>query len=285
MGRTLAHLWHKTGVFAVHDVCTRSTASAHTAVQFIGTGRAVTRIDDMRAADVWMLAVPDTHIHAVAQELAKYIQKQAVDCVLIAKSAIIFHCSGALAAAEMQALHDAGSHTASAHCLLSFSAPETAVQQFAGTLCALEGDAKATLELKKAFEHIGGQCFDLAAKDKILYHAAAVFATNFVPVLQHIASDLWLKTGVPAHMIETLSNTLLQNAVNNIQTQGAAQALTGPAARGDMALVALQGKAVTTWNAQAGQAYAALSQLASHMASHLAQKTTESTDNKVKQKK
>ena len=74
------------------------------------------------------------------------------------------------------------------------------------------------------------------------------------------------------HMIEPLCNTLLQNAVNNIQTQGAAQALTGPAARGDVALVALQGKAVRVWNEQAGQAYDALSLLATNLAANLAHK-------------
>lgn len=272
MGRTLAHLWHKTGMFAVQDVCTRSLFSAQEAVQFIGTGRAVTRIETMRAADVWMLAVPDAHIKPVAEELAKYIEKQAAAGVLIAKGAIIFHCSGALAASEIATLNASGAHTASAHCLLSFSAPERAVQQFAGSICALEGDVLATTALRKAFQQIGGQCFDLAAKDKILYHAAAVFTTNFVPVLHSLATDLWQKTGVPKHMIEPLCNTLLQNAVNNIQTQGAAQALTGPAARGDVALVALQGKAVTAWNVQAGQAYDALSLLATNLAANLAHK-------------
>ena len=74
------------------------------------------------------------------------------------------------------------------------------------------------------------------------------------------------------HMIEPLCNTLLQNAVNNIQTQGAAQALTGPAARGDVALVAMQGKAVTAWNAHAGHAYDALSLLATNLAANLALK-------------
>ena len=272
VGRTLAHLWHKKGVFAVQDVCTRSLSSAQEAVQFIGSGRALNHIEDMRAADVWMLAVPDAHIKPVAEELTKYIEKQAVAGVLIAKGAIIFHCSGALAASEIATLKASGAHTASAHCLLSFSAPERAAQQFAGSICALEGDVLATTELRKAFDHIGGQCFDLAAKDKILYHAAAVFATNFVPVLHSLASDLWQKTGVPVHMIEPLCNTLLQNAVNNIQTQGAAQALTGPAARGDVALVAMQGKAVTAWNAHAGQAYDALSLLATNLAANLAHK-------------
>jgi predicted short-subunit dehydrogenase-like oxidoreductase (DUF2520 family) len=130
----------------------------------------------------------------------------------------------------------------------------------------LEGDAAATQTLQLAFEAIGAQCFDLAAKDKILYHAAAVFATNFLPVLQVVATDLWRSSGMPEPMIAPLSASLLQKAVQNIASQGAAKALTGPAARGDTELVALQGKAVADWNSQAGLAYAALSQLAAQIA-------------------
>jgi predicted short-subunit dehydrogenase-like oxidoreductase (DUF2520 family) len=266
VGRSLAHLWHKQGVFAIQDVLTRSQSSADEAVVFIAAGRAVTRVSDMRAADVWMLAVPDGQIKNVAIGLAKEIENMTLAGVFIASGAIIFHCSGALSSAELQSLKVIGSQVASAHCILSFSAPASAITQFAGTPCALEGDAAAKQVLQPAFEAIGANCFDLAAKDKVLYHAAAVFATNFLPVLQVVAAELWQSTGMPKVLIAPLNASLLQKAVQNIAAQGAAKALTGPAARGDTALVALQGAAVADWNAQAGAAYAALSQLASRIA-------------------
>jgi predicted short-subunit dehydrogenase-like oxidoreductase (DUF2520 family) len=262
VGRSLAHLWHKQGVFAVQDVLTRSQNSADEAVAFIGSGRTVTLMSNMRAADVWMLAVPDGQIKRVADELSN----MPIAGVFIASNAIAFHCSGALSSAELQALKDKNLHVASAHCILSFSAPSSAVTQFAGTPCALEGDDAATQMLQPAFEVIGANCFDLAAKDKVLYHAAAVFATNFLPVLQVVAADLWQNTGMPKELIAPLNASLLQKAVQNIAAQGAAKALTGPAARGDTDLVALQGAAVTDWHADAGAAYVALSQLASQIA-------------------
>ena len=70
---------------------------------------------------------------------------------------------------------------------------------------------------------------------------------------------------MPADVAAHLNATLLKNAVNNIQTLGPAGALTGPAARGDVALVQRQGDAVTAWNANAGEAYRALSQLAAKL--------------------
>jgi predicted short-subunit dehydrogenase-like oxidoreductase (DUF2520 family) len=270
VGRSLAHLWHKQGVFAVQDVLTRSQTSADEAVQFIGAGQAVASLEEMRLADVWMLAVPDGQIIGTASLLAEYLSKIeakiAVAGVLYAYDAIIFQCSGALSSHELQPLSALGYPTASAHCILSFSAPSSAVTQFIGTPCALEGDDLAKQTLQPAFAAIGANCFDIAEKDKILYHAAAVFATNFLPVLQVVAADLWRSSGMPEDMIAPLNASLLHKAVQNISSQGAAKALTGPAARGDTALVALQGNAVAAWNSQAGEAYAALSQLASQIA-------------------
>jgi predicted short-subunit dehydrogenase-like oxidoreductase (DUF2520 family) len=258
VGRSLAHLWHKQGVFAVQDVLTRSQTSADEAVAFMGAGRAVTNMSSMRAADIWMFAVPDSQINVVAKKLAEHTLNMTVAGVFIAYDAIIFHCSGALSSAVLQPLRDNGSRVVSAHCILSFSAPETAVKQFGGTPCALEGE----LMLQPAFEAIGATCFEIAEKDKILYHAAAVFATNFLPVLHVVAADLWRSSGMPASMIAPLNASLLQKGMQNINAQGAAKALTGPAARGDTELVALQGQAVADWNNHAGAAYAALSQLA-----------------------
>ena len=250
------------GAFEIQDVLTTSAASAKEAVQFIGAGRAVHAMVDMRPADVWMLAVPDGHIENTALELSN----TSLAGVFIASNAMIFHCSGALSSTVMAPLQSQGCHLASAHCILSFSSPATAIEQFAGTPCALEGDALATHTLQAVFTAIGAQPFALAAENKVLYHAAAVFATNFLPVLQVVAADLWHRTGMPQKMIAPLSASLLRHAVQNITTQGAAKALTGPAARGDTAVVALQGQAVADWQADAGQAYDALSTLAGKIA-------------------
>lgn len=259
VGRTLGRLWHASGSYRVQDVLTHSARTAEEAVDFIGAGRAVAALADMRAADVWMLAVPDRQIAAVAAALAHSAGA--------GQPALAFHCSGALASSALAPLRACGWQVASAHCVLSFADPATALLQFAGTPCALEGDPAAVSKLETSFARIDAQCFALAAEHKLLYHAGAVFATNFLPVLQALAQQLWHDSGVPADVATRLGTTLLQNAVDNILALGPAGALTGPAARGDLALVEQQGQAVAQWDATAGQAYAALSQLAARLAS------------------
>ena len=260
VGQTLGRLWHLQGHFRVQDVLTTSLAHAQAACQTVGGGHAVAALSAMRPAAVWMLAVPDTQIAGVAQQLAQQ------DVFVDSPPVLAFHCSGALAASELAPLAARGWQVGSAHCILSFASVATALAQFAGTVCAIEGDAPACGKLQAAFSAIGAQCFTVPSEDKLLYHAAAVFATNFVPVLQAVAQDLWRDTGMPEHLIGPLCNSVLRYAVENLSARGPQAALTGPAARGDLPAIARQGAAVQDWNAQAGAAYHALSALALRLA-------------------
>ena len=273
VGKTLAHLWHHQGVLHVQDVLTRSAASAQDAVAFIGAGKPCGAVADMRPADFWMLAVPDASLAEVAQYLGDHAKDAGATRahfhspdIAAPAHPIVFHCSGALGSDRLAPLQALGWHTASAHCLLSFATPQAAVAQFAGTACALEGEAVARRVLEPRFTSIGAQCFALQSDQKLLYHAAAVFATNFLPVLQSVAEDLWRSTGVPAEMIPALRASLLANSVSNITQLGPQKALTGPAARGDVAAIARQGAAVAAWSKDAGAAYKALSEIALDMA-------------------
>ena len=59
VGRTLATLWARHGVFEIQDVLTSSMASAQAACSAMGAGTAVATLQAMRPADVWMVAVQD----------------------------------------------------------------------------------------------------------------------------------------------------------------------------------------------------------------------------------
>ena len=256
VGKTLGRLWQQAGVLQIQDVLTTHVASAQAAVDFIGAGRAVAAPEQLRPASLWLLAVPDRQIAVSAQSLA----------TLDLPPALAFHASGALGATELAPLQARGWSCASAHCILSFADPATAQQQFHSTVCALEGDTAARQQIEPLFAALGAQCFALASEHKLLYHAAAVWATNFLPVLQAQAEALWQHSGLPAELLPGLRERLLHNAVNNLLALGPAAALTGPAARGDTALVERQGQAIQALDAEAGAAYAALSAMAARLA-------------------
>lgn len=258
VGQTLAALLHQQPRVLVQDLYSRSFSSAEQAAQFVGAGQPVADLADMRAADVWLLSVPDAQVAAAAQALA---DAQGAKLAGV----IVFHNSGFLSAAELQPLQALGCHVASAHPVLNFASPDTGVRQFVGTPCGLEGDAPALAWLHNALTAIGGRCFEIASADKPLYHAAAVFSSNFTVVLQGVAQDAWRSAGVPPELMRPLTEALLKSTVDNVLAMGPAKALTGPAARGDTAVVQAQGEVVQRWNAPSGEVYALLSQLAAEL--------------------
>lgn len=266
VGRTLAHLGQAAGLWQVSGVAGRDPGRAAEAAQALGapTWQAWPPQAPLAPADLWLLAVPDTQIQPVARQLAQALSAGAAGQALA--PAMAWHCSGFLPAAELAPLQDLGWACASVHPALSFTDPASAAAQFAGTVCALEGDAPARNQAADLLGRLGARCFELQAADKPLYHAAAVFASNFLPVLQAVAQELWQRTGVPPAWVGPLAQGFVDRAASNLARLGPQAALTGPAARGDHAVLQAQGAALAATDASLGQAYAALSELAGRLA-------------------
>jgi predicted short-subunit dehydrogenase-like oxidoreductase (DUF2520 family) len=254
VGQTIARLLFEKKQITLQDLHSRNLSNAEKAAIFLGAGNPTPNLADMRSAEVWMLSVPDSQVAHVAQQLADTLSPDA-------PPAIAFHCSGFLSAQALAPLHAKGWYVASVHPVLNFRR-QTGIRQFAGTPCALEGSALAVDWLRTHLSAIGGVCFDIDSAHKALYHAAAVFASNFTGVLQGIAQDAWRSAGVSPEMVQTLNRALLTSTTDNLLALGPAQALTGPAARGDTAFVHGQAAVVEQWNPVAAQAYRALSELA-----------------------
>ena len=282
VGLSLARLWQASGTVQVQAVLARTPGRAASAVAHLGQGRAVDDLAAMPPAELWLLAVPDTQVGPLAAQLAAHqaahqsalratshaapqAALQAAGSGGMAAAVQAWHCSGFLPAAELAPLQGLGWAVASVHPALSFTDPDTACAQFPGTVCALEGDAPALARAQALMSAIGGRCFTLAAADKPLYHAAAVFASNFLPVLQAVATELWQGTGVPPEWGPALAQGFVQRAAANLARLPPREALTGPAARGDARVLQAQGQAVAGRDEALGQAYAALSELAGRL--------------------
>lgn len=256
--RTLARLWHEAGVLAIGDVLTTSADSARAACAGVGAGTPADGLDAMRPAALWLLGVPDRAIAAVAQALAASGRVRAGDGV--------FHLSGFTSSSALAPLADAGARIASAHPVMSFADPAIAVRRFAGTPCGIEGEASLAAELDALFSAIGGTCFALDGEHKPLYHAGSVFASNFLVVVLDVARKAYVDAGVPAEMADRMLAAIARGALDNVLALGARDALTGPAARGDHDVLAAQQAAVARWDADSGEAYAALTALALRLA-------------------
>ena len=212
-------------------------------------GQACTTLAQMRPAQVWMLAVGDDAIVPANEALATHGQLA---------GAIVFHCSGAKASGELQAARAAGAHVASVHPVRSFADPQAVAADFAGTFCGIEGDEEALGLLEPAFAAIGARLVRIDPAAKTVYHAAAVFASNYPVTVVDAALRAYEAAGVPAEVARELARPLATEALANVFRLGPEAALSGPVARGDFATVARQQEAVMRWDAATGRLYEAL---------------------------
>ncbi|QJD99948.1 DUF2520 domain-containing protein [Massilia forsythiae] len=254
VGRALGHVLADRGGVTVQDVLTRSMASAADAIAFIGGGRAIAAARDLRPAPLWMLAVPDDRIAPAAAMLADLARP------LSLRGAVVFHCSGAKASGELAPLAAAGAHVASVHPIRSFADPQAVAQAFAGTFCGVEGDGAALALLAPLLARAGARSVAIDAAAKTVYHAASVFASNYLVTVLDAALRAYRAAGIPEDVARELAAPLAGETLANVLRLGAEGALSGPIARGDTVTVARQQAAVGAWDAPTGALYAALAE-------------------------
>jgi predicted short-subunit dehydrogenase-like oxidoreductase (DUF2520 family) len=270
VGRTLAGLWQRAGVFVIGDVLSRTVDRALGAVAFIGAGRATMRLENMRAADVWMVTTPDDAIASAAAALAA--------ARLVRSGDVVFHCSGALSSAELAPAAQHGARIASVHPVKSFVDPQRELARFPGTWCAAEGDPEALARLESAFERIGARVAKIEAASKLLYHAGNVLASNDLIALVAAALRCYAEAGIAPEAAIAMIEPLLRESLANALALGGAQALTGPVARGDAGLVARQLDALYKADPQIAAVYRALGDIAVRLAREKGEASTAALD-------
>ena len=258
VGKTLARLWTEHRVFTVRCVLNRSLESGRRAVQFLGGGRAVASFDQLDQADVAMIAASDESIEACCRQLCSTEALQ--------PGAVVFHLSGSLRSSVLAPAQARGASIAGLHPVKSFADPRLAVETFAGTFCALEGDGPACDLLRDALERCGARPFRVEPQFKTIYHAATVFVSNYLVALVETGLRCFEKAGVPRETAMEVMEPLVRGTVENLFRLGPVRALTGPIARGEVAVVAGQSAALDRWATRVAELYRALGRVAVDLA-------------------
>ena len=253
VAKTMAFLWHQSASVEIVDVVNRSQASADESVAFIGAGKALSSLSELRLADIFVLGCGDDQIESCLEELLKKD--------IVQTNTIVFHFSGAKSSKVLQKAKALGAKCASLHPVKSFANPASAIESFANTYCGFEGDATACDVLEKLIEDIGGHCFKVDSEKKLTYHAASVFACNYLVALQELSIRAFEQSGVERELAMKILEPIVKETTDNIFQLGTAKALTGPIARGDDKLVVDQFKAVSAWDKDAANIYRLLGKL------------------------
>lgn len=145
----------------------------------------------------------------------------------------VVHCSGAHSVDILDPAKKLGAAVGSFHPLQTFADVDQAIENLPGSTFALEAREPLLSTLKELTSLLNGNWVELKPGDKVLYHAAAVFACNYMVTLVKLALDLWQDFGVSQKEATKTLLPLLRGTINNIGNIGLPDCLTGPVARGD----------------------------------------------------
>jgi predicted short-subunit dehydrogenase-like oxidoreductase (DUF2520 family) len=227
LGKTLGYLLVKHQLVTMGAICNRSKISTINAAKFIGQGKYCPTIDKLPPADITFITTPDELISVTCEELSKnkFLQHDSV----------ILHCSGSLNSDALIAIKEKGCYVASIHPMSSFASPELSIVQYKGTYCAVEGDKEALSRVLPLFNSIGSITYEIDKSKKPLYHAAGVFASNYLITLAQQAFSCMREAGVENEMALRVITNIMQGTVSNLEkTLSLEQSLTGPIQRGDI---------------------------------------------------
>jgi predicted short-subunit dehydrogenase-like oxidoreductase (DUF2520 family) len=177
------------------------------------------------AAEVVFLTVPDDAIAEMAERIAPHV----------GAGKFVVHTSGGTSIEALAPVREAGARIGSVHPLQTIPDARKGAEALAGAAVAItaaDADRPPLARLARAW---GGRPFDLPDEAKGVYHAAAVFASNYLVSAVWAASTLLESIGVgnPRQHLAPLVRT----SVDNVLARGGQRALTGPVARGDAELV------------------------------------------------
>ena len=153
------------------------------------------------------------------------------------ESQYVVHCSGAHSKDVLEPARVLGAKTGGFHPLQTFADIEQAFNNLPGSTFAIEADEPLLTILKEMAISLKGDSVTLKAEDKALYHAAAVFTSNYLVTLVKLATDLWVDFGVSRQQSIKSLLPLLRGTLQNIQNIGLPDCLTGPIARGDLGTI------------------------------------------------
>lgn len=241
MGTALARALSLKG-YEIEAFVARHKQSARRAAELSGARHALILSDkqlaELPASDILFITTPDDAIESTAAQLAanwKSLGVKSESRKGLART--ILHASGALSSEVLRTLSKVGFATGSMHPLLSVSDAVHGAEGLSSAFFCIEGDQRAQRVARSLVRALGAKSFSINAKDKALYHAAAVMASGHVTALFDIATEMLARCGLKKDRARAVLLPLLQSALENLYASDPAHALTGTFARADTSTV------------------------------------------------
>ncbi|MFZ4621012.1 MAG: Rossmann-like and DUF2520 domain-containing protein [Bacteroidota bacterium] len=185
--------------------------------------------EEMTLSKTVIIAVPDSRIKDV---VATLIGRKGSF-----RGKVFLHTSGGLTSDELLPLKKRGASIGSIHPLQTF-AGKARTASVNDIYCALEGDIPSVKRASGIARSLGMKYFVIRKKDKVAYHIAAVFASNYLVTVLSVAERVAKQFGLQEKDYRKIMRPLVLQTIGNVLETSPAEALTGPIMRGDGITVA-----------------------------------------------
>jgi predicted short-subunit dehydrogenase-like oxidoreductase (DUF2520 family) len=190
---------------------------------------------DLPPASLVVITVQDGAIRSVAEWQAS----------LDSPRVPVLHTSGVHGSEVLESVAALGWPVGSLHPLVAIPDPVSSAHKLEGAWFGVEGTPAALNAARRLVSILGGSCLEVETARKATYHAAAVFASNFVVTLMHTAEKLLVEAGAPPEDAIAALSRLATGALADVESLGPVAALTGPIARGDADTIRLHLRALS----------------------------------------
>lgn len=232
VGTALGSLLKKKS-YRIVGVSSRSLSSSRQASKTIGPGTPVflNPEEATQRAQIVLITTPDRVIKQVCDRIAK--------AKGFRKGSLVLHASGFYSSRILDSARRQGAYVGSLHPLQSFASPDVAMRWIPGSVFGWEASRGAQGKLLKIIRDLKGIPIEVSPSSKALYHAAAVFVSNYTATLFQTGVELLNRARQDRSTTKSSEALLplLLGTSSNLAKLGLPRALTGPVSRGDLPVI------------------------------------------------
>lgn len=211
--------------FKINFILSKSASSAKALAKKFSIPDYSNNYSDVTSANIFFICTPDSSIEEAAFNLSQ--------CEINFSKSLFIHLSGSLDISCLRVLKDKGAGTASLHIMQSF--PSKKVVSIKNCYCAVETeDDSAGKFLFRLAKKLELKPFKIESGQKVFYHIAGVFMSNFLVGNFYNALLAFNESGVKDVDFIKLFEPIIKATIANIKKNGITKALSGPVDRGDI---------------------------------------------------
>jgi predicted short-subunit dehydrogenase-like oxidoreductase (DUF2520 family) len=214
--------------FNVSTIVSRHVTSAKTLANRLKIKNFSSDLHSLTAdLKIFFLSVPDNQISLVAKEISKLNMDF--------ENSIFIHLSGAENISVLNALKRKGAYIASFHVMQTF--PDKKIFNLKNSYVAIETkNKKAESFLFTLAKRLNLHPFKISSQNKIYYHLAGVYSSNFLVANQYYVKKLFDRTNSGVDY-KKVFHPISEMTLKNVKEKDVQNAVSGPVARGDIITV------------------------------------------------